>query len=536
MAIVNSITNFIKDTFAIGDVSASIVGVLPGRGYGSGTSAGAKWPGGLSASGSSPFINHFEMRQNARSACHDSVHARAQVTRMTDTVVDVGLKVEPDPNTEILGITSDEAQKWSESVGARFDLWAKSKKITRDETLNFYQLQRLVEFTQQRDNDYFVRFFYDIKRRDLINPLQLQMIDANQINGFAFTDTAGFQYNDYVDGIKRDSAGKEISYSVYVKQPDKSYKAVELPAYGPRSRKQLMIHGFAPEYPGQGRGYSNIGHAIQEFENLTDFTSAQIKKAIMQSSINMFVEPGPNAPATNPFDSITQDVAGPGNTLTVEGDASSTDEEGNFLDYVPIPEATLSTPGEVGVFNLNRGEKLKPFESTAPSERFESFVNAFLSYLSASNSMPIEVLLMKFSQNYSASRATLILFWRIAEQWRAELAIDFLNPVYEAWLSGEIAKGRISAPGWSDPFLRQAWLCNNWYGAPMPNIDPLRTVEADQKYAEMGATDLDRIAREHNGSSGKLNRAKITKQFKEVPVAPWGKQGLSNPAEKDTED
>jgi hypothetical protein len=107
--------------------------------------------------------------------------------------------------------------------------------------------------------------------------------------------------------------------------------------------------------------------------------------------------------------------------------------------------------------------------------------------------------------------------------------------VYEAWLDGEIALGRIVAPGWSDPFLRQAWLCNNWYGAPMPNIDPLRTAEADQKYAEIGATDLDRIAREHNGSSGKLNRAKITKQFKEIPDAPWNRKAITTPAERDSE-
>jgi lambda family phage portal protein len=523
METVSKLSAFFKDTFALGNPSALIIGPYSQADRYQSQSGGAKWPGGLSDSGTSPIINHTEMRQNARSAYHDSIHARALVDRMADTVVDVGLKVEPNPNTEILGISPEAARDWSDQVGDRFHIWAKSKTITRDETQTFYQLQRLVEITQQRDNDYFVRFFYTNGRQDLINPLQLQMIDANQINGFAFTSTYGFQYHDVLtDGIRRNAAGKEIGYRVYVKNPKGIYEEKEIPAYGPKSKKRIMLHGFSPEYPGQGRGFSRIGHALQEFENLTDFTSAQIKKAILQSSINMYVKPGKEDPASNPFEDIAMHVAGPPPSET--GDGSIDIDTSNFLQYVPLPEATITQPGSVGVFNLEKAEDLRPFENTAPSEKFESFVNSFMAYLAASVSMPVEVLKMQFGENYSASRASLILFWRVAEIWRQDLISDFLDPVYESWLSGEIAAGRIVAPGWADPLLRRAWTSNHWYGAPMPNIDPMRTMEADRGYVEMGATDLDRLARDHNGSSGKMNRAKISKQFAEIPDAPWQKK------------
>ena len=137
--------------------------------------------------------------------------------------------------------------------------------------------------------------------------------------------------------------------------------------------------------------------------------------------------------------------------------------------------------------------------------------------------MPLEVLLMKFNQNYSASRGALLLFWRVANIWRCEMESDYLNPVVEMWLSEEIATGRISAPGWQDPILKAAWLDSRWIGSPMPNIDPSKTAKADQMMTEMGAQTLEQTARKFNGSSSKSNRVKLKREINELSIPPWGK-------------
>jgi hypothetical protein len=201
----------------------------------------------------------------------------------------------------------------------------------------------------------------------------------------------------------------------------------------------------------------------------------------------------------------------------VEGTAIS----GASVSYVPLPEATIAVPGSVGVFNLSAGEELKPFSNSAPVTGFQFFVESLASHLSASLSIPLEIVLMRFNQNYSASRAALMLFWRVVQIWREELVSDFLNVVFENWLAGEIASGRVQAPGWTDPRMRAAWLKNQWIGAPMPNIDPTKTAAADQLYAQLGAQTLDRIALNYNGSSGKMNRIKLAREFKELPQPPW---------------
>jgi lambda family phage portal protein len=503
--------------------------------------SGAKFPSGMSAGTPIVIHDHFRIRQRSRDAMYDSTVAKSMVDRFADTVVDVGLKLKPTPKSNIIGITPEQAEDWAEKVAESFHLWAKSKKSHRSRINNFYQNQRLYEIFQQRDNDIFVRLFYG-RDKDLTNPLQINFIDPNQIRGYSYTSTY-YQYPTDHDGIKKDESGREIGYKIwYFKKDTGSYDFKDVPAIGARSGRMMMLHGFNPEYAGQSRGFSRLSHALQEFENLTDFTVSTIKKAIGQSSLLMAVE-NEEQDASNPLEGR---VAGPiseyGTTGNPPSDSTNPQDTASgfgdpLVNYTAVPEATINEPGGVGVFNLKRGDKLNYLKDTSPSEQFEKFVNSFTSYLCASNGMPIEVLLMKFNANYSASRASLILFWRVAQIWRAEMEADFLDPVYEMWLSEEIAAGRISAPGWSDPRIKSAWLANEWAGAPMPNIDPLKTAAADEKYVELAAQTLDDVARNFNGSSGKANRTKLERQYEELPDPPWPRAPImQEPEEKKEED
>lgn len=486
---------------------------------------GSKWSNGLGSTGRGPVIDHATMRANARSAMHDSTAARAIVDRYEQSVVDVGVRIECTPNAELLGITPDRAERWAADVEDRFHLWASSKLATAAEDMSFYQAQRFTMRSRKRDGEYFIRCYYD-SRRDLLNPLRIGFIDPNQIQGDALTDTSWPRTA--IDGITRDDRGRETEYTVLIQQKDGKVKYEKIPAHAPKTNLPIILHAFAPEYAGQSRGFSAIGHAIQEFENLTDFTAAQIKKAIIQSSITMWVEPSDSAPALNPFADIG---SGPSSAFEapIAPSTSGSTYGGDTVNYSRVNEANLR-PGSIGVFNLQEGSKLNPFQNTAPSESYSSFVDAFMGHLAASCNIPPELVDLKFSSNYSASRAALIMFWRTACIERDEEASDFYNPIFRAWLSGEIAAGRIAAPGWSDPRMRAAWCSCTWNGPPMPNIDPAKTAKADKDYVELGAQTLDTVARNYNGSSGAANRAKLTRQLEQLPVPPWAAKPVAAPA------
>lgn len=487
---------------------------------GSSRSGGAKYRHGLSRSGAGVFLNHYLLRQNARAAMFDTPQAKALVSRFADTVADTGLRIEATPMASILGISPEEAESWAKNVEERFDLWAGDKKQHRSQTMTFYQAQHLYQIATHRDNDMFTRLFYS-KDRKLQNALQFEFIDPNQIMGDTFTSSL-FPNSSMHDGIIRDVQGRETGYRIGFHDQKGNFEQTTIPARSAKTGRIMMLHGFNPDYAGQRRGYPTLSHAIQEFQKLTDFTLSQILKAIHQSQFSMYVKPSKDNPATN----FLQDMNAKGVVPATETKGTTReDSTGIGVEFCEVPEAIFDKPGATIVGNLKEGEDLQTFGDKTPAENYAEFVDAFTAHLSASVGMPVEVLMMKFNANYSASRASLILFWRNVNVWRDEMAADLLNPIYEMWVSEEIAAGRIQAPGWSDPRLRAAWLANNWIGSPMPNIDPMRTANADKVYVELGAQTLDRVARNHNGSSGESNREKLRRQLADLPTPPWAQKG-----------
>lgn len=491
------------------------------RHYGGGyESGGAKWADGLSGDGAGFGLDHRRMRQNARRACHENLIAKSIVDRYAETVADVGLVWESTPNADMLGISQEEADAWASNVEQRFDLWARDKNAHRSGIMNFYQSQRLYASAQQRDGENFIRFYYSSDSY-LQNPLQFEFIDPEQLVGDSYSTTQA--YFSLKDGIEKNAQGREIGYKIRIKRGNK-YETISIPARA-RNGRVMMIHGFAPKYAGQTRGYSELGHALQEFQNLTDFKLSHLMKAIHQSQIWMFNKPSKDAPASNLFEDMDKTQAGPprlsetyGSNPTPPADAKNVTPESQApLNYYLPPREAFQTPGGAAVMSLEAGEEIKPFVNTAPADDYDKYVDNFGAYLTASSGQPFEVMLMRFGKNYSASRAALILFWRIARIWQNEMATDYLNVTVESWASEEIAAGLIIAPGWSDPRLRAAWLNGAWHGAPMPDIDPTKTARSNSiKVHELGAKTLKQVAREH-GSDIRRNMVQLQKEFQNFP-------------------
>ena len=489
-----------------------------GNSYGS----GAKYQSGMSSSRLVVLHNHIELRQKSRDMMYDSPECRALVTSAVDNIVDTGMRLKPVPIPEILGITPEAAEEWAENVAMRFHMWANSKKSDRAAVNTYYQNQRLYQLFKQRDGDVFVRLYYN-REKDLFNPLQIEFIDPNQIRGAEFTST--YMQTGIDDGIIRDGSGRETGYKIWnFDGLTGKYSETAIPAIGEKSGRIFMLHGYNPEYAGQGRGYSPLSHILQEFEKITDFRVSTIQKAINQASFIGAIENEEKDPS-NP---LAGRVAGPireyGSYPTPDPTAQNVTPESTqpIISWDAMPEATITQPGSVLIGNLRRGDKIKYLQDTSPSQNFDAFISSFFSSIAASTGWSIETVLKKFNNNYSASRATLILCWRVANIQRLEQNSDFDNPIYEMWLSEEIAAGRISAPGFSDPLLKAAWLNCEWAGIPMPSIDPLKNMQASKLAVELGAETLDDVAREHNGSSGKANRAKLARQFEELSEPAWG--------------
>ena len=503
--------------------------------------SGQKFQGGLASPANTLNIDSAEIRQNVRTLSHTSLQMRALIERDIDSVVAHGLNLAAEPKHEILKISPEEAEAWGADAETRFELWAADRRASRNGMYNFFQAQRLMRKALYRDGELFVMLSYH-NDPALISPLRFTILDPDQIRENAFTWTAtGFSHGtSNKEGIIRNADGEESAYKVWTQDNNGTQTMTTIPRVG-RSGRVMMLHAITgQDYAGQLRGISPLAICVQDLENILDFTTAQIQKAINQSNIAFTTESESDDPAVDPMGVIQpgfgQAAAAFGNTPTPPPNAENVTEESLEPVYTTVSHTSVNRPGSIGVFSLPGRQKLKPFPDTSPSSTFNVFVDSYFAYIAAATGKSIEETLMRFSSNYSASRATLILTWRIAQQRRWELDYYILGPIYEMWLSEEIAAGRKSAPGWSDPRLRAAWIAHRYNGLSMPNIDPVKTAKAAKEYASMGAVTLSEVAIEYNDSDAKNNRIKLKPEIEELAAIgpmPWSASRERASDEKD---
>ena len=499
------------------------------------TMSGQQFIRGLPSTPNALELDHWSLRHNVRNMMFDSGPARGVVERFAQYEVNTGLRLRVKPNASLLGISQEEADAWGKDFSDKFNLHAESVKCSIDETQNLYMGQYFYSLSSHRDNDIFIRFHYsdDV---NTMHPVRFQFIDPDQICGSEYTPTmwgaAPYVSND--DGIVRDSNGAETAYKVKTYDEKGRTKTVTVPKLTGDGLVN-MIHAFKKEYAGQRRGFPPMSHAIQTFSNLTGFTIAQIQKAINQSNFAFYTKPSDDAPASNPLEDEL-DAQGPRPSDYIGSDPSNaseiTEETVDDISMSLLSEFNVAQPGSVWVANLAKGEEVEPIENTAPADRYDSFVDSFVSHLCADVNMPVEMFLIKFGQNYSASRAVMVLFWRLLEIGQKEQIWFFLNPYVEMWANGMIANGLITAPGWSDPIIRAAYLQCTWIGVPMPEIDEFKAAKAAKERADLGHETLDDGAVKYNGSDGATNRAQLTREYEELPLGPWHQHSVLEEEEK----
>jgi len=505
--------------------------------YGDRFSDGSKFKKGIPNSGNPIMFSNHIRKINAKNAYYNSPYGRSIVRRKVDTEVGPGVVFRSKPIVSILGISEEVARKKATEITTRFGIYMSSKTCTSSGTMNGYQFQRHMSLAQHKDGEYFVIFNRNnIHGKRQISRLSAQPVDSLNVRGTGgITSLGGYNDIDTDLGIIRDEYCREIGYNVSIKKRLKDGTFAEKEKQIPSEVNGFirMVHGFIQEEINQLRGIADLAPINQELSQVLDLDISIVQKAVNQSGMVFAVESEGDESSVNPFEdlmvgqkSVALDVEDP------HSDTVSKDSFGNEFTFKEMPEAQIQNPGSVMIYGLPPNQKINNLSNTAPMPGYGEFIENFISYLSAATDMPIEMVRMKFGQNYSASRAVLVLAYRIARIYREELVSDLLKPWLEAWLECEIADGRISLPGFIDPVMKEAWINGDWIGEPMPEIDPLKQSVANKNNLEINATTPDRIALETNGSDGETNRKENKKQFLEMSVPYWADKSIGKENKK----
>lgn len=428
------------------------------------------------------------LRQRSRDLLRNAPLATGAVNTVVTNVVGTGLKVQSHLDRDVLKPyfkSEDEFDAFERNAERIFRNWAESadSDITRCQT--FSEIQNLILRSVLESGDVF------ILKRNVARPnrnidLALQIIEADRVVNPNFeADKATL-----AGGIKMDSDGAPISYSVCNRHPDDyqngERKFVDIPAFDKYGNRQVF-HIFNRTRPGLTRGIPYLAPVIESLKQLDRYTEAEIMAAVVSAMFTVFVK--------------------------------SEDEEG-LAPMTPNESGTRHNDGDYklapgAILDLEPGENIEIADPKRPNQAFDPFVQAVLRQVGVALELPFEILIKHFTASYSAAQAALVEAWKFFSSRRKWLSIQLCQPVYEMVITEAVAKGLLKAPNFfANPEIRNAYLGAEWIGPPRGQIDQFKEVRAAETRVNIGISTLAEETAMLTGGDWERKYPQILKEYK----------------------
>ena len=441
--------------------------------------------------------NNTTLRQRGRLMYMGNPVATSAVKTHRTNTIGLGLKLNPRPDIEYLGLTQEQAQEWARTVKREFSLWASHKESCDAIGMNdFYEMQQLMLTSWLTSGDVFALIQQGKATPYRPYTLRLRALEADLVatpsSAGAIAGTQGKNSNNgnrIFDGVEVDKNGKVVAYHVTNQYPFEStitpYETKRIPAYGKKTGLPNVLHLMASERPDQYRGVSYIAPVIIQLLQLNRYTESELTAALIDSYFTAYIQ------------TSTPEGENPLNETNPEDDQGTSD-----------PNEYEMGPGQVNF--LQPGENVVLADPKRPASGFSAFVEAICTQIGAALEIPKEILLKQFTASYSASRGALLEAWKSFRMYRTWFVNDFCNPVYELWLTEAVATGRIDAPGFLlDPAAHEAWLQAEWIGPSQGMLDPVKEINAEIMACNNGFST-------HEDSALRLNGSEFTSNVEQL--------------------
>jgi lambda family phage portal protein len=467
---------------------------------------GEKYPGGWL--GPDTFVSaalsldYHTLRERSSHIFETNLYARGLIKRLVTNEVHTGLRLEADPIAEVLGLSEDELNEWSERTEKLFGLWAGNPQVCdyeqrEDMTLGEQTAMARREALVGGD----VLVITRVHEETLLPTAQLV---SGQNVSTPFPAPEGVTID---NGVELDARGRQVAY--YVRRPTEdglSYEWVRIAAKGANGRRSAWLMYGMDRRVGQVRGTPLLGIVLQSLNEIDRYRDSTQRKAIISSIMTMWIEKSEDKPSSLP---LTGGARRTGTAPQTNTDGA-TDRRIRSADYVP---------GMV-MEELQHGEKPHAFKSDGgDTVQFPEFEGALISAIAWYCETPPEILRLSFDKNYSASQASLNEFKLYLAVQRYRIAKSFTQPLYEEWLLDQVTKGTIPAPGLleasEDLALFEtagAWMNAEWIGAVKPVTDMLKMVRAFEVMVDRGWTTNARVAGELTGTKHATNARILRKE------------------------
>jgi capsid protein len=409
----------------------------------------------------------------------ESSTAQTVINKFCTWVIGKGLKLQSEPARDFLEMDAAVLKKFSNSIEARWGVYANSKQADHAKRKTLNQIAKMCYKAAIVGGDVLVLLRYE---DDCIT---VQLVDGNHltspISGSEWFPLIAKNGNRMMNGIEVDDNGRHVAY--YVRKPYDSLNPLNtlewdrIPAKGGSGiLSAFMVYGL--EYRlDTHRGIPLLTAVLEKLKKMERYEEATLGSAEEQAKIAYQVVHDMGSTGEFPF---SKSIAAAHNADISNEDIAADDLGRALTDKV------FATTNKQAI-NNPQGAEIKPLRDSKTQLYFKDFLDKNIDQVCSAIEMPPNVAMSQYDSNYSASRAAIKDWEHTLIVKRSDFSSQFYQNIYNFFLEIEIRKNNIQAPGYllaqakKDYMSLEAYRTARFVGAPVANIDPVKEVEAERK-------------------------------------------------------
>jgi capsid protein len=453
------------------------------------------------------LVDYQALRYRGHQQYMESDQAKVLVNAYIEWMIGPGLKCESEPKESIIELSGYAFDKDSfvKSLEERFRLYAKSRKSSYSGMYSTHELARKAMEYSLVGGDCLVLNRYDGKKATI------DVIDGRHICNPNPKDieAAKARGNEVVHGVEISKKKEHIAY--FIKKDIGEYTRIE--RIGSKTGREQAVMIFGDEFRIDGiRGVPIYTRSIEKMKKIDRYIEAMVGGAEERANVAYFFTHNHFSDGEHPLAGSVEEAAGEGQPYEEQGGSIS-----------EASKVIAKTSNKIAA-NLPIGSDLKAIESTIEM-RLPEFVEGNFIYISASLSIPIEIVIMKFTESFSASRMSSQMWQQILDNKRPIFASRFYKPFCDLFMETEILKGNIQAPGYleavnkDDIILVEAYTNTRWTGPTVPQADPNKEVKAEVLKLQNKLTTHEKVAEKLGDGDWSANIDILSQEYEKIKEA-----------------
>ena len=425
---------------------------------------------------------------DARDLARTNPYGISALRTTLDSVVGSKFRLKLTPNADALGVDSQAAQSWADSVESAWDAFAESSDFAAD-------AQRTQTFTGLMRTAFASVFTYgeaagavSWKPSMMGDSTCLHLVDPDRIsdpNGIIDT------IHNRRMGIERDSFGEPMAYHLRRAHISDSIWNPSDPYIWDRIERQTtwgrprFLHYFNHDRADMTRGISSFTTASETIKNHELMVNSEIEAAALRATFA--------ATLTSELDYESAiNVIGPDLKAKMQEQGPMALALQQMIQRKSFYSGSNLKVGSSKVSHLLPGEKLELLSSNGSQSSMKDFDSITLYRLASALGVDYASLTKDYSDsNYSGARVALADIARSHEVKREMFVQSFAMPFVGAWLEERIVLGKTPMLGKKNFYeVKGSLLTGGFKTWSKIKLDPLKESQAEQGYLDMGAMSL----------------------------------------------